>query len=92
MKLKVIKHEEVNGKLIVTVEVRRWWSNPITRQFIESGKLFEKHPNEDPAWLNYPDFTTVGWFYDPEAKFHTFLTGWKKYYDFHKTTTNGKTK
>lgn len=91
-KLKVIKHEVLNGRLLVTVEVDIWWKKPYTRQFIESGKVFEKSPNEDPAWYTYPEFTIVGWCGSntSDVRFHELLTGWKKKYNFENNITNGK--
>jgi hypothetical protein len=86
-KLKVIKHEVLNNRLLVTVEVDKWWAKPYTRQFIESGYSFTKHPNKDNAWLTYPEFQILGWV-GGEGKYHDLLTGWKKGYDFQKDTKN----
>ena len=90
-KLKVIAHEEVNGKLLVTVEVDIWWKKPFTRQFIESGYQYTKHPNKEEAWYTYPEFQLMGWVGD-EGKYHNLLTGWKKNYLFQKEIDNGKAK
>lgn len=90
-KLKVIAYEILNGKLLVTVEVRKWWANPTTRQFIESGSTFTKHPNKDEAWYTYPGFYLMGWVGD-EAPYHELLSGWKKNYLFQKQIEDGKAK
>lgn len=83
-KLKVVKHEVLKGRLIVTVEKTNWFGLKKTiHQFIDSDRTFI-HNKGEKVWLTYPDFLVVG--FHPinagECEFHEFLTGWKRKYEF----------
>ena len=86
-KLKVIKHEEKNGRLIVTVERTSFWGKKTIGQFIDSDYIFTKFCS-DGVWFTYPDFIKIGWL--NESEYHHLLTGWKRGYEFYKSAEDGK--
>lgn len=84
MSLKVIKHEQIKNRIIVTVEVSSWWGlRKRQKQFIDSDDEYQLI-SED-VWYTYPAFIPVSW-HSEGKKYHQFLNGWKRFHLLHLNT------
>ena len=77
MKFEITKTEKSKGRIILTVNVSKWWGiNIKVKQFINSNDIFKL--NNENVWYEYPSFKLVSL----SSKEHNKLVSFDRKYTF----------